>query len=406
MHGPRILVLDDGELADQVRSTLPAEPAPGIVGCGDVAVLPDLFRTGATFHVVVAGPMMSDPDGIARLQVIGEELPEISIVLAFESRPDVAIRDLVRVGSVDLLTLPVDDIALGEALARAVAMAREPASGSSPPTQTAPAEPPPRPATDTGDDELRERPRSTIVTVLSATGAAGRTSVAINLASHLADLGHRVGLVDLDLVFGDAAARLGVAPETSVATVLGDRGEHLELLSHAVEARPGLWLLAAPCDPACVEVVDRSAVDRILDTAAAVWDVVVVDTTLALAEATLTAVDRSERLVVVSLADAASLRDLRALLDRLRRQRVPAERIRLILNRVVDGDEQPVDGAAGVPESDEVARAESRGEPVLASAPRAAVSQALTEAFASLVPAVPPALATPRRAIKLRRRRQ
>ncbi len=403
MRSPRILVLDDGNLADQVRQVLSAAgAAPEVVACRDRSTLPEVFREGRTFHLVVAGPIMAGGEGVARLQVIAEELPEASIVLAFESRPDVAIRDLVRVGAVDLLVVPVEDSTLADALVRALSLAREPAN-EEPETGV---DHPVMQTVQPRDDANASPPPTPVLTVVSATGAAGRTTVAVNLATYLAQLGHRVGLLDLDLVFGDTAARLGVGPVSSVSAALDAPGGRLQLLDHAVEARPGLWLLAAPRDPSAVEAVDGAAVDRLLEAAAATWDVVVVDTTPALAGTTLAAVDRSQRLVVVALPDPAGLRDLRSLLDRLRRQRVPAERIRLILNRTGEGDGEPVDGAVSVPESAEVAKAEARREPVLVAAPRAPVSRALGEAFAPLVPAAPPEVPAPRRTPRLRRRRQ
>jgi len=214
-----------------------------------------------------------------------------------------------------------------------------------------------------------------------------------------------VGLVDLDLVFGEAAARLGASPATSVATALAANGGLPDLAAHAVETRPGLWVLAAPHDPSAAGVVDAEGAGRLIDAAAATWDVVVVDTTPDLASATLAAVDRSDHLLVVGRSDRPGLRDLRELLERLRRQHVPAERVRLVLNRTVPGEAPVVEGAVAVPESPDQARTETTGRPVLESAPRSAVSQALIEAFAPLLPAGAEA-SRPRRSVRLRPRPQ
>src|SRR4051794_30025546 len=60
--------------------------------------------------------------------------------------------------------------------------------------------------------------RGTLVTVFSAKGGCGKTTVATNLAAALADHGKRqVCLVDLDLAFGDVAIALQLFPGHTIA---------------------------------------------------------------------------------------------------------------------------------------------------------------------------------------------
>src|SRR5688500_20272422 len=60
--------------------------------------------------------------------------------------------------------------------------------------------------------------RGVLVTVCSAKGGCGKTTVATNLAAALADGGrHQVCLVDLDLAFGDVAIALQLFPAHTIA---------------------------------------------------------------------------------------------------------------------------------------------------------------------------------------------
>ena len=62
-----------------------------------------------------------------------------------------------------------------------------------------------------------------VISVLSAGGGCGATTVAINLARELAVLrGAPALLVDLDAHYGSLAAYLGLSPEYGVADVLDD----------------------------------------------------------------------------------------------------------------------------------------------------------------------------------------
>ena len=73
-----------------------------------------------------------------------------------------------------------------------------------------------------------DRPRGRIVTVFSAKGGCGKTTLATNLAAALADRGRRdVCLVDLDLAFGDVAIALQLFPAHTIADAV-PLGESLD----------------------------------------------------------------------------------------------------------------------------------------------------------------------------------
>ncbi len=61
--------------------------------------------------------------------------------------------------------------------------------------------------------------RGVVVAVLGARGGAGATFLATNLAAALARSGAETVLVDLDLLYGDVSAALGIPPDTSLPSV-------------------------------------------------------------------------------------------------------------------------------------------------------------------------------------------
>ena len=96
-------------------------------------------------------------------------------------------------------------------------------------------------------------PCGRVVTVFSAKGGCGKTTLATNLAAALADRGRReVCLVDLDLAFGDVAIALQLFPAHTIADAvpLGESLDFTALQTLLTPHSPGLTTLVAPVDPA------------------------------------------------------------------------------------------------------------------------------------------------------------
>src|SRR3954468_18377875 len=123
---PKVLVLDRGEeLAQQIQHLADdLRPRPEIVACTRLGSVGELLENDGPFDVLVAGPSLGTRSGLQRLGLIREELPGMSVVLAFSRRPDGSLREIVRSGGIDLLQPPVDDKELIESLDRAVELAQ------------------------------------------------------------------------------------------------------------------------------------------------------------------------------------------------------------------------------------------------------------------------------------------
>ncbi len=116
-------------------------------------------------------------------------------------------------------------------------------------------------------DDGEDSGRGVVVTVFSAKGGCGKTTLASNLAASLADGGRRdVCLVDLDLNFGDVAIVLQLFPAHTLADAV-PMMENLDL--PAVTAlltphSPGLSALVAPVEPGSAETVPASLITSII----------------------------------------------------------------------------------------------------------------------------------------------
>jgi MinD-like ATPase involved in chromosome partitioning or flagellar assembly len=177
--------------------------------------------------------------------------------------------------------------------------------------------------------------RGRLVAVWGATGAPGRTTVAIGLAAEAAARGRTAVIVDADPYGGAVAQHLAVLDEVSgllAAARLANAGQldAVRLAGVAREIGPRLRLLTGlPRPDRWTEVRPQALVD-VLDAARLLDEVVVVDTGFGLPatpldpfasgpsrdETTLTVVEEADDLVVVGSADPVGLtRLVRALRD-------------------------------------------------------------------------------------------
>lgn len=156
-----------------------------------------------------------------------------------------------------------------------------------------------------------------VIVFLGLKGGAGTTGAAMRaLQQHGAQ-----GAVDLDLVHGDLAPRLGVCGSTSIADLAalaaGDvTTEHLDAVSYPVPG--GAVVVPSPATPELAEIVTPAHVERVLDMLAARGSVVV-DAGSRIDVAVLAACRRATRIVLVARADAACARQCGVVRDLLAR---------------------------------------------------------------------------------------
>jgi pilus assembly protein CpaE len=265
--------------------------------------------------------------------------------------------------------------------------------------------------------------RGKLVTVFSAKGGCGKTTLATNLAAALADRGRReVCLVDLDLAFGDVAIALQLFPAHTIADAvpLADTLDASALESLLTPHSPGLTTLVAPIEPGTAESIPATLVATILDLLKQRFDFVVVDTPPAFDDHVLAAFDQSDMVALLATLDIPALKNLKLTLETLDLLNYPRERWRLVLNRAdskvglaVNEVEKTLKApiVAQIPSSRDVPASINRGVPIVLDDPKHPVTLAI-KAFAendiaagSAIPGdeIPTGLRTDRRGL-LRRK--
>jgi pilus assembly protein CpaE len=241
--------------------------------------------------------------------------------------------------------------------------------------------------------------RGRVVAVFSPKGGAGTTTIAVNLAiAASATTRTPPILVDADLPFGDVAITLGLDPSNSLADATGADIDQARLRGLLVtETASGLRTLLAPADPARAEVITSADVIRTLELCRQIAPLVVVDTSSAFDEVTLSILDQADDVIVVASPDVTTVKNAKVALDTLHRLGVGQAHTYLVLNRVLPkpllavGDVERVLGlkAHCVPEDASAADAAHAGRPLVRD-PKSKAAKAiaaLAVQFEELTPA-------------------
>jgi pilus assembly protein CpaE len=231
----------------------------------------------------------------------------------------------------------------------------------------------------------------TVITVFSAKGGVGKTTIATNLATYLATTGNRVLIVDLDLMFGDVAISLQIVPAHGMGDLVSMRG-HLDAQGvKSVVTRhedSGLDVIAAPSDPGVADRIPSAVVEELIRVARASYDYIVIDTPPNLTEHVLTACDLSDLTMLVATLDIPAVKNLRVAMNALDTLGASQDGRVVVLNRAdakVGLKAEDVEVAlkheirAQVPSSQSVPSSVNRGVPLVLDEPRSPVSIAIRE---------------------------
>jgi pilus assembly protein CpaE len=180
-------------------------------------------------------------------------------------------------------------------------------------------------------------PKGKVVAFWGVRGGSGSSTLAQNVAFCLGQsLREKVLYLDLDAAFGTSGLAFDLEARQSAAEALAhpDRMDPVMLERCLTDYDDNLRVLAAPGDPRTAARLDVDGVDRLLDTAAQLGAMVVVDLPRLWTDWTAQVLYSAAEVVLVSAPDLASLRDCKCMLEILGQRRGPARAPKLVLNRV------------------------------------------------------------------------
>lgn len=193
-------------------------------------------------------------------------------------------------------------------------------------------------------DKIRELSQATIqvgslISILSTTGGAGASTLAVNLAAELNDLctGKRpVALVDLDFRYGQLATMLDLQADYTI-TDLCDTPEQLDpaMIDKAmVKHSSGLHLLARPNMFAQADQITAAHCASVLSSLQQVYEYVIVDGPNRYDPGGLAVLDLADVTLLVVQLLVPSVRNAHRMISELRDGGYNLSRFRMVCNRV------------------------------------------------------------------------
>jgi pilus assembly protein CpaE len=324
------MIVDDvSETRENVRKLLQFESDVDVVGVARTGKEAIQLSQDLSPDVVLMDINMPDMDGITATEAIRAKQPTIQVIILSVQGDQNYMRRAMLAGARDFLTKPPMGDELISAIRRAGAMAQTERSKS--------VQVPVTPLSgNVGAMIGYGGPKGKIVTIYSPKGGTGCTTLAVNLALTLNNEDTRVALVDGNLQFGDVAVFINEQGKNTIID-LAPRAEELDpeivedvMLKHAAS---GLHVLAAPSRPEYAERVSSSDFAKVLEYLRQMYAYVIVDTPSLLTDSTLSAIDVSDLVVLVTTQDIPAIKNCRLFLDLLQTLGVERDRILFVMNR-------------------------------------------------------------------------
>ena len=196
-------------------------------------------------------------------------------------------------------------------------------------------------------DRLMRRTMSTvqrgeIITVYSAKGGLGTSTVSANLAHGFAKNhpGARAALADLVIAGGDIRILLNLNPSYDLGNLVEkiDRIDADLLNSLLTPTSGGVWVLPAPDRPEADEMVDAGTVGTIIQHLRQNFQFTVLDCEHQLNERTLAALDAADRIVLVTQLNVGALRSTQRTVALCTRLGYSKEKLCVVVNRHQSGE--------------------------------------------------------------------
>lgn len=250
-----------------------------------------------------------DPDPLAVIGVIDQtaaRFPAIALIALSHDTDPQAILAPIRAGCDQFVCEPIDAADLAAAVGRVTSK------------------------------RLLTRAKSRCIGVMGASGGAGTTTIACNLALEIGHMTDRpCALVDLDFQFGDVAVNFDADPKYSFYDLAGSSGQidRTMLAGVMTELPCNIHLLSRPQRVEQSQAMTGDAVHHAIDVLKSAYESVVVDMPRHLDPCTMSALGQSDLVVIVCQLLVPSIRNAIRLYETLSHAGVPDDRMEVVLNR-------------------------------------------------------------------------
>ncbi|NLH46275.1 MAG: MinD/ParA family protein [Acholeplasmataceae bacterium] len=308
----KVLIVDDSEM--QVRFKQLFESFSEAIIVGSATTTENTIEKAKNLKpdIILLDLNLPDLDGFAATELLTREVPHSNVILMGSKSGHEELRKAMLAGAKDYIVKPFPSEELLTALKQVYASALRRRGDVKNP----------------GDGK--------IITIFSPRGGVGKTALTANLGIALASNEEcKVAILDCSLQFGDIAMTLNLMPKANIADMVTDI-EHLDtnvLKRYMVPFKENLHILPAPFQPERAESITSQHISAITDLLKKHYHYILIDTAGVLNDITLTIMDSSDYILLLSVPDIMTCKNLRLALDTLNNLGYPEDKIVQILNR-------------------------------------------------------------------------
>ena len=197
-----------------------------------------------------------------------------------------------------------------------------------------------------------ENKKCRVITTFSNKGGIGKTAIATNLALELANMTkEKVALIDLNLQLGDITTFLDINPSFDISYVIQNltRIDETFLLSTLEKYKDSnLYILADPPYLEQAEDITAEQISTLFSVLKQAFSYIVVDASANFDGKTITALDHSDLILLVTIVNLPAIRNCQRCLDLFERLGYEKEKTKIILNRYMENDEIKIEDVEDV----------------------------------------------------------
>lgn len=188
-----------------------------------------------------------------------------------------------------------------------------------------------------------ENKKCRVITTFSNKGGIGKTAIATNLALELANMTkEKVALIDLNLQLGDITTFLDINPSFDISYVVQNlsRIDETFLLSTLEKYKDtSLYVLADPPYLEQAEDITAEQISTLFNVLKQTFSYIVVDTSANFDGKTITALDQSDLILLITIVNLPAIRNCQRCLDLFERLGYEKEKTKVVLNRFMENEE-------------------------------------------------------------------
>jgi len=175
--------------------------------------------------------------------------------------------------------------------------------------------------------------RAHLVSITSGKGGVGKSTISLNLAIALADLGKRVLVFDADMNLGNIDIMLGIVPRFCISNVL--RGE-MDIEDVLISPCPGLYVLPGGSGGTGAPLLNAETQNQLIEKLTSLeepLDIILCDTSAGLTPEIVTYVVSSDETILVTSTEPTAIMDAYAVIKVVSSIK-PAHPLRVLFNNV------------------------------------------------------------------------